>query len=389
VPAVAAFIDRPRARALIERGLKRKLAPADGPSTEAQTRTAVGDGKAPDGISDVPVAPEASGQATNRPHARARFTRQLELGGLAIERAPVTNALFERLSKEDVAEIERQIAESTELRELSRSFGEAESQPVNRHLVLSSGVYAGVPAALAKTGLSPAEPPEDIHAMSRGPLAAAGGLYEADFVIDALSSAGTDMATTASALDFGCSSARVVRVLAAAYPDIAWHGCDPNAPAIAWASETLPSIHFFVNEDAPPLPLADASLDLVYAISIWSHFEPALGLRWFDEMHRVIRPDGHLLCTTHGLTSIAFYATNRLRTPEQSSEIQDSLYRKGWWYAPEFGEQGDWGVVNPDWGTSFLSPEWLLTQLCPRWRVLAFGPGRNQGNQDVYVVQRA
>jgi hypothetical protein len=50
------------------------------------------------------------------------------------------------------------------------------------------------------------------------------------------------------------------------------------------------------------------------------------------------------------------YATHELRTPEQSQEIRDALYRSGSWYAPEFGEQGDWGVVNPDWGTAFLSP---------------------------------
>ncbi|MCW3027329.1 MAG: class SAM-dependent methyltransferase, partial [Solirubrobacterales bacterium] len=80
--------------------------------------------------------------------------------------------------------------------------------------------------------------------------------------------------------------------------------------------------------------------------------------------------------------------TNGLRTPQQSREIANALYSKGWWYAPEFGEEGDWGVVNPEWGTSFLSPEWLLAQLCPPWRVLEFAPGRNQDNQDVYVLQR-
>jgi SAM-dependent methyltransferase len=225
--------------------------------------------------------------------------------------------------------------------------------------------------------------------MARGPTAAAGGLYEADLVGSALASVGADMASIRSALDFGCSSGRVVRVLAAAYPHVRWHGCDPNGPAIAWASENLPDIEFFVNGDAPPLPLADCSLDLAYAISIWSHFAPALGLRWLTEMHRLIRPGGYLVCTTHGLTSVDYYAKHRHRTPEQSQEIADALYRQGWWYAAEFGEEGDWGVINPDWGTAFLSPEWLLTQLCPRWRVLEFAPGRNQDNQDVYVLQRA
>jgi SAM-dependent methyltransferase len=224
--------------------------------------------------------------------------------------------------------------------------------------------------------------------MARGPLAGAGGLYEADLVADALLGAGARIDDVRTGLDFGCSSGRVVRVLAAALPDTHWMACDPNERAIAWAREHLPGIDFSVSGDEPPLAIDAAALDLAFAISIWSHFEPTLGLRWLEEMHRLIRPGGHLVLTTHGLTSVGYYATLGLRTPEQSSEIADALYRRGWWYAPEFGAEGDWGVVNPAWGTAFLSPEWVLAELCPRWRVLEFAPGRNAWNQDVYVLQR-
>ncbi len=282
--------------------------------------------------------------------------------------------------------MERRLPESPELH---AHYAATPSQATREALILRSGVWLGVPEVIEKTGLSSIEPPEEVHAMARGPLAAGGGLYEADLVADALASAGVELADVRSALDFGCSSGRVLWALAAAYPEIRLHGCDPNEAAIVWATENLPAIELFVNSDAPPLPLADASLDLAYAISIWSHFAPELGLRWFEEMHRVIRPGGHLVCTTHGLTSVAYYATLELRTPTQSQEISDVLYRQGSWYASEFGEEGDWGVVNPDWGTAFLSPEWMLASLCPHWRVLEFAPGRNQENQDVYVLQRA
>ncbi len=67
----------------------------------------------------------------------------------------------------------------------------------------------------------------------------------------------------------------MLRSLAAAYPAIDWHGCDPNGPAIEWASANIPGASFFVSGNDPPLPLDDGSLDLAYAISIWSHFEPA------------------------------------------------------------------------------------------------------------------
>jgi SAM-dependent methyltransferase len=313
------------------------------------------------------------------------FARERGVGLLALEAETATSRLFATLNSEDVVEVERRIAGEPAAQE---AYEAAPDEATRRFLVLAYGIWLGVPAIAEKTGLSPSQPPEDVHAMARGPYAAAGGLYESDLVVDALRSVGVDMAELRDALDFGCSSARVLRVLSVAYPEVGWRGCDPNEPAIEWASENLPGIEFFVSADEPPLPLADASLDLAYAISIWSHFEPGLGVRWFEEMHRLIRPGGHLVCTTHGLTSVAYYALGDMRTPEQSREIADALYSRGWWYAAEFGEEGDWGVVNPSWGTAFLSPEWMLTQLCPHWRVLEFAAGRNQYNQDVYVLER-
>jgi SAM-dependent methyltransferase len=314
------------------------------------------------------------------------FARDLAPGFLAVEQATVTRLLYERLSETDVLATEQLIRDTPGAWE---HYAQAPDEPARRHLLLALGMWLGADALIERTGLIKAEPPDEVHSMTRGALAAAGGLYEADLIVDALIGAGIDMSSIGSALDFGCSSGRVVRALAAAYPAIAWYGSDPNEPAIAWASENLPGVEFFVNGDAPPLALEDASLDLVYAISIWSHFAPELGLRWFEEMRRVLRPGGHLVCTTHGPISVAYYALHELRTPEQSKEIADALYRQGWWYAAEFGEDGDWGVINPDWGTAFLSPEWMLAQLCPQWRVLEFAPGRNQHNQDVYVLQRA
>ncbi len=137
-----------------------------------------------------------------------------------------------------------------------------------------------------------------------------------------------------AALDFGCSSGRVVRVLAAAYPESSWHGCDPNGRAIEWAAENLPGSSSSSSGDDPPLPLDDGSLDLAYAISIWSHFAPELGLQLVRGDAPSDPPGGHLVLTTHGLTSVVYYAELGLRAAEQSHEILDALYRQGWWYAP-------------------------------------------------------
>lgn len=318
-------------------------------------------------------------------YLRRALAREFPVGSLGCEAQSVSRLLYERLSTAEVAEAARLIAASPELQDLPLDTPDPGLQ---RHLTLHLGMWLGLDSIAEKTGLRPDQPPEAVHSMARGPLATAGGLYEADLIGDSLRSAGAQIEDIRCGLDFGCSSARVVRVLAAAFPNVRWIGCDPNEPAISWARDNLPGIEFFVSGDRPPLALEPRSLDLAFAISIWSHFEPQLGLRWFDEMHRLLRPSGHLVFTTHGPTSVAWYAANELRSPRQCEEIKEALYSRGWWYAPEFGKQGDWGVVNPAWGTSFLSPEWLLTELCPRWRVLEFAPGRNAWNQDVYVLER-
>lgn len=314
------------------------------------------------------------------------LVRELRPGRLAVDGDPATELLFNRLSAEDVAEIERQIEAHEMFRELRATVVDNEAE--RRRLLLHLGMVLGVEAVVERAGLLTAFPPEDVHAMARGPLAAAGALYEADMVASALLSGGVDPSSLRAALDFGCSSGRVVRVLQAAYPSIEWHGCDPNAAAVQWAGANLPRIDFFASGNEPPLPLADGALDFVYAISIWSHFEPGLGLRWFDEMHRLLSPGAYLMFTTHGLTSIDHFCASGVRSAEQSNEIRDAMYASGAWYKAEFGKKGDWGVVNPDWGTAFLSPEWVLTNLLPRWQILTFAPGRNHDNQDVYLMRR-
>jgi len=332
-------------------------------------------------------APEPEPEPAPPPEEPAPdLSREVLPCGPSAEHESISDLLYHRLGEQDVLEVQERILAEEGPRQL---YEGTEGEKLRRFLILAFGVWFELPGVLEKTGLTAAQPPEEIHAMARGPLAAAGGLYEADMVADALAHAGIAMADVACGLDFGCSSGRVLRVLRAAYPGASWRGCDPNAPAIEWAREHLAGVEFFVSGNAPPLALEDGTLDVVCAISIWSHFEPALGLRWFDEMHRVLRPGGHLVCTTHGLSTIAHDATRELRPPAQLLDIARSVYRRNQWYGAEFGEEGDWGVVNPDWGTAFLSPEWMLAQLCPRWRVLEFEAGRNHGNQDVYVLERA
>jgi SAM-dependent methyltransferase len=295
---------------------------------------------------------------------------------------PVTDLLYDRLEHEDVAAVERRL-EPPE----AALFETAE--PADRkRLALAFAAHYEVQPALERSGLNSAMPPPEVHSMARSPAAAGGSTYYADLVVDALGQTGFDARRGGVGLDFGCSSGRVVRVLASALPKVEWHGCDPIPDAIDWARKNLSGITFNQSPEYPPLSYADGYFDFAFAISIWSHFSERAAVDWLREMARVVRPGGKLLLTTHGYQTISHTHAQQLRSVEQLTEVSQALYQSGFWYAPEFGEQGDHGVANPGWGTAFLSPEWLLARATPEWSVGLFAPGRVEENQDLYVLER-
>jgi len=355
------------------------MPPQSGPNDPPRRRTLL---DRLQGRSASDVTPRAAAQSRD-PDS---FGRAAPPGRFLVEAGTASAQLAARLDAATTQTLEARIDADPQLAPIYRGV---EDPTVARHLLLAFGAHLGDAELLARTGLSAAQPPEGVHSMAQGPLAAAGGIYEADMVADALASTGVELATVRAALDFGCSSGRVARVLAAAYPGTQWIGCDPNEDAVAWAATEFPAVRWFASANEPPLPLADSELDLVYAISIWSHFEPLFGLRWLEEMRRVLAPGGHLVLTTHGWTALAYDARNARRPLAECVEIERALSREGHWFIDPFGEAGDWGVVNSLWGSAFVTADFLSEQLCPLWRVVEFVPGRNQHNQDVYVLARA
>jgi SAM-dependent methyltransferase len=328
--------------------------------------------------------------------AHTALTEERELGQEPVEEhfrrslgpdplggAPVTDLLYERLSAEDVAEIEARLEPA------EAALWDTADAHDRKRLALAFAAHYRVEGALERSGLSAAMPQGEVHSMARGAAAAGGSTYYADLVVDALAETGFELAAGQVGLDFGCSSGRVVRVLAAAHPELEWHGCDPIPDAIEWARANLPGIDFALSPEYPPLPYEDEQFDFAFAISIWSHFSEAAALDWLREMRRVVKPGGRLLITTHGGQTIAHTHREGVRSAEQLGQVRDSLYEHGFWYAAEFGEEGDHGVANPDWGTAFLTPEWLLSKLTPDWSLVLFRPGRVEGNQDLYVLGRS
>ncbi len=104
----------------------------------------------------------------------------------------------------------------------------------------------------------------------------------------------------ARVLDFGCGAGRVLRQFVREHRDADLWGCDVHEPSIAWLQAHLsPPLHVFVNDTAPPLPLETDSVDLVYALSVWTHLADDWS-DWLLELHRILGPTGVAVITTLG-----------------------------------------------------------------------------------------
>jgi SAM-dependent methyltransferase len=198
------------------------------------------------------------------------------------------------------------------------------------------------------------------------------GRLAADSIRDAIGRAGTRVEELGSILDFGCGCGRVIRNWAQLDAEIA--GSDLSGDAVNWCRDNLRFAHFETNGLSPPLAFGDASFDLAYALSVFTHLPEAIQYEWVDELHRVTRPDAYVLLTTHG---------------DRYLERLDDDERR------QFGA----GQLVVRWGelpgtnlcTTFHPPAWVRERFLPRgFEEVAFVPEGAKGNpyQDLFLLRR-
>jgi SAM-dependent methyltransferase len=303
---------------------------------------------------------------------------------------PLTTALYQRLTADEIFAIEEGVA---------RDFGNMVAESL-RHLsvtnlahyrreILRYGPTVTPDVIVAKLGMHSANPPPKVHSMIRQGVFS-GDMYSGDMILSAIKRADLDFNPSSTYLDFGCSSGALTRNMAAYLPQATWYGCDPVKSSIEWATRHFPSIKFATTQQSPPLPYESSIFAGVYAVSIWSHFAEAAAVRWFSEMHRVIKPGGFLVFTTHGMRSLFYYLERDLCPPDVVRRLLSGLI------CNQHAFQTVWNEEHPDpdglevgeWGQAYFTIEWVLRRLTRQWILADYQPGLNQLNQDVYVLVR-
>jgi SAM-dependent methyltransferase len=151
-------------------------------------------------------------------------------------------------------------------------------------------------------------------------------------------------------LDFGCGPGKVLRHFSAEAERCEILGCDIHEPSVRWVKENLDRVEAFVCGEAPPLPLPSEHLDLVWAMSVFTHVTGAWA-EWLIELHRVLAPGGRLVATFLGegmSESIAGepWDPNRvgmsvLRAWQSWDEGGPSVQHSEWWLREHWGRAFD------------------------------------------------
>lgn len=100
-------------------------------------------------------------------------------------------------------------------------------------------------------------------------------------------------------LDFGCATGRVIRHFAAQTPMKEIWGTDINHRHVRWLYSYLSSqVKPVFNHCIPTLPIADGSIDIISAFSVFTHID-TFETHWLAELSRILSDDGMCYLTVH------------------------------------------------------------------------------------------
>ena len=197
---------------------------------------------------------------------------------------------------------------------------------------------------------------------------------------------GRTMASYRSIYDFGCGCGRILLWLADLAETSQVHGSDIDARAIRWAQEQFPWARLAVNQPLPPLEYPDATFDLVYNHSVFTHLDEEHQDRWLEELRRVTAPGGHLVLSVHGEKALADFEEGSRGAGGDPSGIRDEVLHRGISFISHDSFTG--GPFPDAYHSTFHAPWYVLEHWSQYFDVKAYVPRGSLGFQDFVLLER-
>ena len=109
---------------------------------------------------------------------------------------------------------------------------------------------------------------------------------------------GNGLRRASQVMDFGCAWGRIIRFWLRDIEPQNLHGFDVEERFLSLARAHVPGPDYRIGKPRPPLDIADNSLDLIYAFSVFSHLPRDVADAWIAEFARILKPGGIACLTT-------------------------------------------------------------------------------------------
>ena len=140
------------------------------------------------------------------------------------------------------------------------------------------------------------------------------GRRDADLFAGLAAAHGMDLSAGRVVADFGCGCGRIARWLAPRVLEGGGRflGFDLNPRLASWCAENLVG-NYHTNRLKPPLACPDATVDVLYAYSVFTHLRKPTAVAWLAEIARILRPGALALLTFHDEAYAETFGTDQVR----------------------------------------------------------------------------
>ena len=197
-------------------------------------------------------------------------------------------------------------------------------------------------------------------------------------------------------LDFGCGTSRILRYMIEFLPGPQYYATEVFDKNIEWGRRAFPEIRYLHQSNHPPLDFPDGKFDIIYAYSIFTHFEENLHLRWLSELHRILKDRGLIILTIHGEPVLRrCKAEKAVREAmcvqgQNYRKLRKRFYKYGYAFYTCYDRANlSKGGLDPDiFGITYISNEYMQKNWSRKFQILEHDEGAIINWQDWVVMRK-
>ena len=201
--------------------------------------------------------------------------------------------------------------------------------------------------------------------------------------------------SASNVFDFGCGTSRILRYMIEFLSGPQYYGSEVFDENVEWGKCAFPEVIYIHQNNFPPLDIQDSTFDIIYAYSIFTHFEEKIHLQWLSELHRTLRKGGLLILTVHGEPILRRCEEDEdVRKPmyvcnQDYEELCDKFYKYGYVYYSCYDQKQllNGGLDSDVFGIAYISKEYIRGKWTDKFQILEHDEGAISNWQD-YVVMR-